>query len=91
MLYGRFVHQYACNDCIATIAHVERVLKRHSYRVLEITTSLDVDVGTILDVFHKQKVRVLRCTMDRDYSCDTLKTTFPIYLFHRDVTDDHAP
>ncbi len=68
----------------------EIILKKHSYRVLEIVTPLDVDVSDLLQAVKEQKVRILRCDMDRNYAAGTLKTTLVIRLHHRGVTDKHA-
>lgn len=72
------------------LPYLETHLKKHSYRVLEITTHLRVNVSTILEIIKAQKVRVLRVDLDRDYACDTLKITLLIRLFSRDVPDKSA-
>ena len=72
------------------LPHVETIFKKHSYRVLELTTSLEADVSDILEVVKNQKIHVLRFDLDRDYENETLKTTLLIRLFQRDVTDNHA-
>jgi putative Mg2+ transporter-C (MgtC) family protein len=69
---------------------IETLLKKHSYRILEITTDLEVDVSKIIRVVKEQKVRVLRCDIDRDYGSGTLKASLLIRLFSRDVTDKYA-
>jgi putative Mg2+ transporter-C (MgtC) family protein len=71
---------------LVLLPHFETFLKKHTYRVLEITTPLEVDVSAILEVIKAQKICVLRCDMDRDYAYDTLKTTLLIRLFSKDVT-----
>jgi putative Mg2+ transporter-C (MgtC) family protein len=72
------------------LPYVERLLSKHSYRVLEITSALEVDAGAIVAAVEAQNVRVLRCDMDRDYDRGTLTTALVIRLFHRDVTDKRA-
>lgn len=72
------------------LPHVETIFKKHSYRVLELTTSLEADVSDILEVVKNQKIHVVRFDLDRDYENETLKTTLLIRLFQRDVTDNHA-
>lgn len=72
------------------LPHVEKIFKKHSYRVLELTTSLEADVSDILEVVKNQKIHVVRFDLDRDYENETLKTTLLIRLFQRDVTDNHA-
>ena len=75
---------------LVLLPHLETHLKKHSYRVLVITTPLAVDVSAILAVIKAQKVRLLRVDMDRDYACDTLKITLLIRLFIRDAADKDA-
>ncbi len=75
---------------LVLLPRLETHLKKHSYRVLEITTPLAVDVGAILAVIKDQKVRLQRVDMDRDYACDTLKITILVRLFTRDETDKDA-
>ena len=65
-------------------------MKKHSYRVLEVITPLDVDVSAIIAVVKEKKGRVLRYDMDRDYTNDTLSTKLLIRLYQREVTDGYA-
>jgi putative Mg2+ transporter-C (MgtC) family protein len=75
---------------LVLMPRAETLFRQHSYRVLEVITPLEVDVGAILTTVKEQDARILRCDLDRDYTGDTLKTTLVIRLFHKDVTDKHA-
>ncbi|MEN8172858.1 MAG: MgtC/SapB family protein [Chloroflexota bacterium] len=75
---------------LVLLPRIELILKKHSYRILEVTTPLDVDVDAILTAVKEQKIIVQRYDMDRDYEGGTLKTTLLIRLFYRDITDKHA-
>jgi putative Mg2+ transporter-C (MgtC) family protein len=69
---------------------IESHLKKHSYRVLEITTPLAVDVDEILSVIKAQEGRVLRIDINRDYTCDTLTITLVIRLLTKDLTNKYG-
>lgn len=75
---------------LVLLPYMEIVLKKHSYRVLEITFPLDVDVSSILNAVKAKNVLVLRCDLDRDYERGTSTATLLIRLYHRGVTDKHA-
>ena len=75
---------------LVLLPYSEVLLKKHSYRLLEITLPLESKVSSILDAVQSKNVRVLRCDLDRDYQNSTLTTTLLIRLHHRGVTDKHA-
>ena len=75
---------------LVILPYIEVLFKKHSYRVLEITSPLNVDVNLILNTVKSKNVRVLRCDQDRDYGSSMLTTTLLIRLYHRGVTDKHA-
>jgi len=75
---------------LVILPYIEVLFKKHSYRVLEIISPLNVDVDLILNAVKSKNVRVLRCDQDRDYGSSTLTTTLLIRLYHRGVTDKHA-
>jgi len=75
---------------LVLLPYTEVLLKKHSYRLLEITLPLESKVSSILDAVQSKNVRVLRCDLDRDYQNSTLTTTLLIRLHHRGVTDKHA-
>ena len=76
---------------LVLLPRIETILRKHSYRMLEIVTPLDADVDAIVKVVKEHKGRVLRYDMDRDYSSGTLTTTLLIRLFRREVTESYAP
>ena len=75
---------------LVLLPYTEVLVKKHSYRLLEITLPLESKVSSILDAVQSKGVRVLRCDLDRDYQNSTLTTTLLIRLHHRGVTDKHA-
>lgn len=75
---------------LVLLPYTEMLVKKHSYRLLEITLPLESKVSSILDAIQSKGVRVLRCDLDRDYQNSTLTTTLLIRLHHRGVTDKHA-
>ncbi len=75
---------------LVILPYVEVIFKKHSYRVLEITLPLEVDVSSILDAVKSKNVRVIRCDLNRDYISSTLTTTLLIRLYHRGVTDKQS-
>ena len=75
---------------LVLLPYTEVLVKKHSYRLLEITLPLESKVSSILDAVQSKGVRVLRCDLDRDYQNSTLTITLLIRLHHRGVTDKHA-
>lgn len=75
---------------LVLLPYVELVVKTNSYRILEISLPLDVDVSTILDAVKSKHARVIRCDLDRDYTNDILTTTLLIRMHHKGVTDKQA-
>jgi len=65
-------------------------LKKHTYRVLEITLPIDTDVSSILEIIQTKEVLVIRCDLDRDYINGTLTATLILRLYQRGVTDKQA-
>ena len=75
---------------LVLLPYTEVLVKKHSYRLLEITLPLESKVSSIIDAVQSKGVRVLRCDLDRDYQNSTLTITLLIRLHHRGVTDKHA-
>jgi len=75
---------------LVLLPYTEVIFKKHSYRILEITLPLEVDVSSIINVVKSKNIRVIRCDLDRDYTSRTLTTTLLIRLYHRGVTDKQA-
>lgn len=69
---------------------VEVLLKRHSYRVLEITLPIDSDPNSILDIIQNEDTLVIRSDLVRDYKKGVTKTTLILRLYHRGVADKQA-
>jgi len=75
---------------LVLLPNVEIKLKRHSYRVLEITLPINTDVSSILEIVQSKDVLVIRSDLERDYIKGILTATLIIRLYHRGVTDKHA-
>ena len=75
---------------LVLLPYVELVVKTNSYRILEITLPIEVDVGLILDAVKEKHARVIRCDLDRDYTNGLIRATLLILLYHKGVTDKQA-
>jgi len=75
---------------LVLLPYAEVIFKKHSYRVLEITLPLEVDVSLLLHAVKSKNVKVIRCDLKRDYVRSTLTTTLLIRLYHRGVTDKQS-
>lgn len=75
---------------LVVLPHVEIKLKKHSYRVLEITLPINTDVSSILEIVQSKDVLVIRSDLERDYIKGILTATLIIRLYHRGVTDKHV-
>ncbi len=75
---------------LVLLPYVEVIFKKHSYRVLEITLPLEVDVSSILHAVKSKNIRVIRSDLNRDYISSTLTMTLLIRLYHRGVTDKQS-
>jgi len=96
MACGASLYTEAILICIMAIfalvllPYAEVIFKKHSYRILEITLPLEVDVSSILNAVKSKKVRVIRCDQDRDYASGKYKIALLIRLYDRGDTDKHA-
>jgi len=71
---------------LVLLPYAEMVFKKHSYRILEITLPLDVDVSSIPKALNSKNVRVIHRNLKRDYINSTSTTTLIIRLYHRGST-----
>jgi len=75
---------------LVLLPYAEMIFKKHSYRVLEISLPLDVDVSSIPKAVNSKNVRVIHRNLKRDYTNSTSTTTLIIRLYHRGSTDKLA-
>jgi putative Mg2+ transporter-C (MgtC) family protein len=75
---------------LVLLPYAEMIFKKHSYRVLEITLPIDVDVSSIPKAVNSKSVRVIHRNLKRDYINATSTTTLIIRLYHRGSTDKQA-
>jgi putative Mg2+ transporter-C (MgtC) family protein len=75
---------------LVLLPYAEVIFKTHSYRVLEITLPLEVDVSLIINAVKSRNVRVIRCDLNRNYASSKLTAALFIRLYHRGVTDNQS-
>jgi len=75
---------------LVILPYAEVIFKKHSYRILEITLPLDVDVSSIQNAVQSKNIRVIHRNLKRDYITNTLTTTLIIRLYHRGSTDNQS-
>lgn len=75
---------------LVLLPYAEMIFKKHSYRILEITLPLDVDVSLIPKALNSKNIRVIHRNLKRDYINSTSTTTLIIRLFHRGSTVKHS-
>jgi putative Mg2+ transporter-C (MgtC) family protein len=69
------------------LPRLEPVLKRHTYKVLELSTALDEDVDQIPAVLLNHKAKILRTDFACDYQENKLKISFLVRLYEREITN----
>ncbi len=67
--------------------YAEKLLPKNSYRILEITTSNDINISEIIDTIKRLKIKVLYLDKERDYESNRMILKFNIRVFHRGITD----
>ena len=75
---------------LVLLPYAEMIFKKHSYRILEITLPLDVDMSLIPEALNSKNVRVIHRNLRRDYINSTSITTLMIRLYHRGSTVKHS-
>lgn len=68
----------------------ERSFRHDTYRQLTLRTTVDADVGRLLEAVRSTGVTVLACDIDRDYRTESLTARIDIRIFHRGTTDPVA-
>jgi putative Mg2+ transporter-C (MgtC) family protein len=75
---------------LVVLKRLEWRFTRDSYRVLTVTTGIDVTASEIIAMVKRPRLRVLRCDIERDYAERTTITRLSICLADRGVTDKLA-
>jgi putative Mg2+ transporter-C (MgtC) family protein len=90
---------YPLVACVATLIalfslvilkYFEKLYQKDSYRILVITTDLDVEATRIIDNVKRKNISVIGCDIVRDYEKSTTVIRLRIRLFHKDMTDKLA-
>jgi len=76
--------------CLILLKYSERVYLKDSYRVLRITTPINVEAADVIPVVKGQDLSVINCEIERDYDVGVNITRLTIRLFHKGATDKHA-
>ncbi len=75
---------------LVLLKYSERIYLKDSYRVLRVTTPIDVGASDIITIVKEQGLVVVNCEINRDYDAGTNVTRLMIRLFHKGVTDKLA-
>jgi putative Mg2+ transporter-C (MgtC) family protein len=90
---------YRLVACVATLIalfsliilkYFERLYHKDSYRILVITTVIDVEATQIIEQVKRKNLSVIGCDITRDYEMSATVIRLRIRLFHKDMTDKHA-
>lgn len=90
---------YPLVACVATVIalfsliilkYFERIYRKDSYRILIITTAINVEATQIIDKVKGKNLSVIGCDISRNYEDCTAVIRLRIRLFHKDMTDKHA-
>ena len=65
----------------------ERIYAKDSYRTLEITTSNDTDLTSLIDVVKRKDVNIVYLDKERNYETQRMLVKFTIRLNYKGVTD----
>ena len=76
--------------CLLIFKYLEKFYYKDYYRILAITTSIQIEASQIIDVIKQMNITILRCDIDRNYDQGLAITTLAIRIFHRGITDKLA-
>lgn len=68
----------------------ERLYSKDSYRILSVTTPIDIESSQVIDVIQSTNLKVLNCDIQRNYDRGISITKLSLRIFHRGVTDKLA-
>jgi len=72
------------------IRPLERLYSKDSYRLLSVTTPINIELGQIIDVIKSPNLKILNCDIHRNYDMGFSITKLSLRLFHRGVIDKQA-
>jgi len=73
--------------CLVVLNIFEKKYPKDSYRTLEIETSNDIDISSLIDVIKRKDLRILYLDKQRDYKTNKMVVKFSIRIRHTGVTD----
>lgn len=65
----------------------ESVYFKDSYRLLELTMSIDADLSKVITLIKRDRVKILFLDKEKDYEKNLMMVTFTLKLNHKKVTD----
>jgi putative Mg2+ transporter-C (MgtC) family protein len=68
----------------------ERRYAKDSYRVLTVTTGIDVTASDIIALVKRPGLTVIGCEIERNYGAGTTVTRLSVRLYHKGITDKLA-
>ena len=66
---------------------LEKRYAKDSYRMLEVETSNDIDISTLIDIIKEKEVKILYLDKMKNYDTNRMLIKFTIRLHHKGVTD----
>lgn len=75
---------------LSLLKYLEQIYLKDSYRVLSVTTPIDVEIKKIIDIVRRKNLEILSCDIKKNYDTGVSVTKMSICLFHRGMTDKLA-
>jgi putative Mg2+ transporter-C (MgtC) family protein len=66
---------------------VEKLYSKDSYRILEITTSIDTDITELINVVKRENLKIMLFDNEKNYNENFIKSVFTLKLNHNTITD----
>lgn len=73
--------------CLIVLNNFEKKYAKDSYRILEVETSNDTDVSSLIDTLKRKDLKILYLDTRKDYDANKMSIKFTIQLHHKGVTD----
>jgi putative Mg2+ transporter-C (MgtC) family protein len=73
--------------CLIFLNIVEKKYAKASYRVLEVETSNDTDISSLIDTLKRKNLTILYIDTRKDYNANKMSVRFTIQLRYKGVTD----
>lgn len=76
--------------CLVFLKKIEHHYPKDSYRFLTVTTPLSIPASRIVELVKRERLTILNCDIDKDYTRGVTVTRLSIRLYHQGVTDKLA-